>query len=65
MEETQVIEAPVHYSPNQLVTYKVIDGSNVTYNTDKVTTIEYELDGVRKTRDKLNSLQSLQLLHCF
>ena len=58
MEETQVIEAPVHYSPNQLVTYKVIDGSNVTYNTDKVTTIEYELDGARKTLDKLKALQS-------
>ena len=55
---TQVQEAPVHYNPTQLVTYKVIDGSSVTYNTDKVSVIEYELDGVRRTRDKLNSLQS-------
>ena len=58
MEETTTVEAPAHYSPNQLVTYKVIDGSNVTYNTDKVTTIEYELDGARKTLDKLKALQS-------
>ena len=58
MEETTTIEAPAHYSPNQLVTYKVIDGSNVTYNTDKVTTIEYELDGARRTLDKLKALQS-------
>ena len=58
MEETTTIEAPAHYNPTQLVTYKVIDGSNVTYNTDKVTTIEYELDGARKTLDKLKGLQS-------
>ena len=56
--DTQVQEAPLHYNPTQLVTYKVIDGSSVTYNTDKVSVIEYELDGVRRTRDKLNSLQS-------
>lgn len=55
---TQVQEAPIHYNPTQLVTYKVIDGSSVTYNTDKVSVIEYELDCVRRYRDKLNGLQS-------
>ena len=44
MEENTTQEAPVHYNGNQLVTYKVIDGENVTYPTDKVNTIEYELD---------------------
>ena len=56
--DTQVQEAPIHYNPTQLVTYKVIDGSSVTYNTDKVSVIEYELDCVRRYRDKLNGLQS-------
>lgn len=56
--ETQVQEAPLHYNPNQLVTYKVINGQDVSYPTDKVTTIEYEFEKHRQTADRGNRLQS-------
>lgn len=44
----EVVRAPEHYNPNQLVTYKVIDGSGTTYPTSKVTDIEWKLDQARK-----------------
>ena len=54
MENTT--EAPIHYNPNQLVTYKVIDlddrsyGESVAhYPTEKVTQIEYALEEARRT----------------
>ena len=50
------IEAPAHYNPSQLVTYKVIDGDTVTYPTEKVTSIEYELDRGRYWRKQWDSL---------
>jgi hypothetical protein len=56
--ETQDQEVPVHYNPNQLVTYKVIDNGNTTYPTDKVTQIEYALEQARRTTDRANRLQS-------
>ena len=56
--ETPVQEAPLHYNPNQLVTYKVIDGNNVSYPTDKVVDIEWTLEQSRRTKDAKNDLQS-------
>lgn len=54
--ETTTTEAPLHYNPNQLVTYKVIDGEAVTYPTDKVTTIEYALDQGRYWRKQWDTI---------
>jgi len=50
METTNETVAPVHYNPNQLVTYKVIDldSSSVEYPTWKVTDIEWELEQGRR-----------------
>lgn len=65
METT--IEAPIHYNPNQLVTYKVIDlddrvagdpESVAYYPTEKVTQIEYALEQARRTTKAKNDLQS-------
>jgi hypothetical protein len=47
METTNETVVPAHYNPNQLITYKVINGENVEYPTDKVTTIEYALENAR------------------
>ena len=65
MEDTTIQEAPVHYNPNQLVTYKVIDlddrsyGESVAhYPTEKVTQIEYALEDARRTTKRNNELQS-------
>jgi hypothetical protein len=59
METTQ--EAPIHYNPNQLVTYKVIDlddrsqGESVAhYPTEKVTQIEYALEQGRIQSKRLS-----------
>lgn len=46
METTEVL-VPAHYNANQLVTYKVIDGENVTFPTVKVNELEYDLDRLR------------------
>lgn len=54
--ETNQVEVPLHYNSNQLVTYKVIDGDTVTFPTDKVTTIEYELDRGRYWRKQWDQL---------
>ena len=47
METTNEVEVPVHYNPSQLVTYKVIDGGNVTFPTTKVTDLEWTLENAR------------------
>jgi hypothetical protein len=56
METTNEIVVPEHYNSNQLVTYKVIDGDSVTFPTDKVTTIEYELDRGRYWRKQWDQI---------
>ncbi len=58
MEDTTTQEAPVHYNPNQLVTYKVIDGEAVNYPTEKVAQIEWSLEQARRTTSAKNELQS-------
>ena len=64
-ETTQVQEAPLHYNPNQLVTYKVIDIDDTYaatavahYPTVKVTELEWELEQGRRQVKKTNDLQS-------
>ena len=54
--ETTTTEAPLHYNPNQLVTFKVIDGETVNYPTEKVTTIEYSLDQGRYWRKQWDAI---------
>ena len=56
METTNEVVVPEHYNSNQLVTYKVIDGDSVTFPTDKVTTIEYELDRGRYWRKQWDQI---------
>jgi hypothetical protein len=63
--DTQVQEAPIHYNPNQLVTYKVIDIDDTYaatavahYPTEKVTEIEWQLEQGRRQVKKTNALQS-------
>ena len=51
-------QAPEHYNPNQLVTYKKIDSNGTTYPTDKVNQIEYALHIAREDRIRMNDLQS-------
>jgi len=52
METTNETVVPVHYNPNQLVTYKVIDLNEtdqvISYPTSKVTDIEWELEQGRR-----------------
>lgn len=54
METTNEIVVPIHYNPNQLVTYKVIDldatDQTISYPTEKVTQIEYALEQGRRWR---------------
>ncbi len=51
METTETTETvnvvPIHYNPNQLVTYKVIDNANITYPTVKVVDLEWDLENYR------------------
>ena len=58
METTNVVDAPVHYNPNQLVTYKVIDldatDQTISWPTVKVVDLEYELDNGRRKSKRLN-----------
>lgn len=56
MENTNIQEAPAHYNPNQLVTYKVIDGDTTTYPTEKVTVVEYALDQGRYWRKQWDQI---------
>jgi hypothetical protein len=58
METTNETTAPVHYNPNQLVTYKVIDSEatdqTVQYPTIKVVDLEWELEQGRRKSKRLN-----------
>ena len=56
-ETTQVQEAPIHYNPNQLVTYKVINGEEITYPTEKVVELEWQLESFRLTEKRLAALR--------
>jgi hypothetical protein len=62
METTNVIGAPVHYNPNQLVTYKVIDldatDQTVQYPTIKVVDLEWELEQGRRKSKRLDEYSS-------
>ena len=58
METTNEIVAPLHYNPNQLVTYKVIDsdaaGQTISWPTVKVVDLEWELEQGRRKSKRLN-----------
>jgi len=57
METNEIVQAPEHYNPNQLVTYKVISNDNVTYPTSKVVDLEWVLHNARRTEDTLSALR--------
>ena len=58
METTNTVDAPLHYNPNQLLTYKVIDldapDQTIQYPTVKVVDIEWELEQGRRKSKRLN-----------
>ena len=62
METTNTVDAPVHYNPNQLVTYKVIDldatDQTIQYPTIKVVDLEWELEQGRRKNKRLNEYVS-------
>jgi hypothetical protein len=63
MEETSMNNLPLSdaekYNPNLLVTYKVIHGySDAEYQTDKVTSIEWDLHNARQAQKHNAVLQS-------
>ena len=62
METTNTVDAPVHYNPNQLVTYKVIDldatDQTVQYPTIKVVDLEWELEQGRRKSKRLDEYSS-------
>lgn len=61
METTNTVDAPAHYNPSQLVTYKVIDldapDQVAHYPTKKVTEIEWALEKARLAEKQLASLR--------
>jgi hypothetical protein len=57
METTETL-VPEHYNPNQLVTYKVINGNETTYPTSKVTDIEWKLENYRYVDKRLSDYSS-------
>ena len=57
METTETL-VPEHYNPNQLVTYKVINGNETTYPTSKVTDIEWKLENYRYINNRLSEYSS-------
>jgi hypothetical protein len=57
METTETL-VPEHYNPNQLVTYKVINGTETTYPTSKVTDIEWKLENYRYVDRRLTDYAS-------
>jgi hypothetical protein len=57
METTETL-VPEHYNPNQLVTYKVINGNETTYPTSKVTDIEWKLENYRYVDKRLSEYSS-------
>ncbi len=58
METTTETIIPEHYNPNQLVTYKVINGNETTYPTSKVTDIEWKLENYRYINNRLSEYSS-------
>ena len=58
METNNETVVPLHYNPNQLVTYKVIDldatDQTISYPTVKVTDIEWDLEQSRRTSKRLS-----------
>ena len=62
METTNIVDAPVHYNPNQLVTYKVIDldatDQAIHYPTIKVVDLEWELEEGRRKSKRLDEYSS-------
>ena len=57
-EETMETEV-LNYNPNLLVTYKKIDGDEVSYPTEKVVDIEYALDQSRRNYKNLTEKQNV------
>ena len=57
MTTDTIVQAPEHYNPNQLVTYKVISDGNATYPTSKVVDLEWTLENARYADNKLASLR--------
>ena len=57
METNNETVVPLHYNPNQLVTYKVIDldatDQTISYPTVKVTEIEWDLEQNRRNAKNL------------
>jgi len=62
METTNTVETPLHYNPNQLVTYKVIDldatDQAIQYPTVKVTDLEWDLEQGRRKSKRLDEYSS-------
>jgi hypothetical protein len=52
------METTIDYNPNALVTYKKIDGEEVSYVTDKVVDIEYALHQSRRNYKTLTEKQN-------
>ena len=67
--ETPAVTVPDTYNANLLVTYKVIHGySDATYETDKVTSIEWSLHNARQTQKSngvlLNKIDRVKEIIC-
>lgn len=58
-KEETMETAILNYNPNLLVTYKKIDGDEVSYPTDKVVDIEYALDQSRRNYKNLTEKQNV------
>jgi hypothetical protein len=52
--ETTETTVPVHYNPNQLVTYKVIEDGTTSYPTVKVVDLEWDLHQNRSNTKNLS-----------
>ena len=57
MTTDTIVQAPEHYNPNQLVTYKVITAGEAMYPTSKVTDIEWQLENARNIDREAASLR--------
>jgi hypothetical protein len=53
METNNETTVPVHYNPNQLVTYKVIEDGTTSYPTVKVVDLEWDLHQNRSNAKNL------------
>ena len=67
METNNETVVPLHYNPNQLVTYKVIDldatDQTISYPTVKVTEIEWELEQKRyNTKNLAQYISNVNML---